>query len=826
MLREFLQDLRYGLRAMRQHRAFAATAILILSLGIGANATVFSLLRTLFHQPPPLVQAPDELVGVVRIRPDSQSRWHCYPTYRYYRDHDRTLDGLAAYDASGIALTVGVGNDNLQAEGWLVSDNYFEVLGIQPVVGRGFAADEGRIPGQSPVAWISHGFWQRRFGGEPGVVGREVRLNGHRFAIIGVAPAGFRGISPLDSTPDLWLPLTMQPLLWQDASALRHVPGDHTWWLQLIGRLPATTGLEQAAAEIRSLTRQIVEDQPQLHRDQQAALTRQIRYSSGARAGLLELFELLGGAVVLVLMVAGANIAILLLARASTRGREMGLRVALGAKPGRLRRQLLTESLLLALAGGLGGFLLASWSTDLAARLMPYAPAGDFTPDADVLGFSLALAAATAALFSLAPAVRVGRRDVAATLDLGRSGAPGRSFLRGALVVSQVAASIVLLSGAALLARSAWRAQAVDPGFAAADRLLVQVDLSRHGYGKAAGQRLIAAAIEGLAALPGVGAASSTSTVPFELFWDDVVQAEGVEPPPGQEGFTAQIITVGPGYFSTLAIPLLAGRELDRRDAGRSPPVAVVNRAAAQAVWGSPVPTALGETLLYGSPPERYTVVGVVGDTAVSQLGGPPSPQVYFSVLQEYSPEVTFVLHGRSDATAPAASAAAATPLSAAARRELLRLAPGLAFSKVEPLAEVLARQIGPYRNAGLLVGLFAALALALASSGLFGVLSYLVNQRRREIGVRVALGASRRRIARAVVWRGLRLTALGIAVGAVAAAATSRLWASLLYGVEPMDPVAAIAAALLLLAVAWAASLIPAHRASRVQPTAVLRQE
>lgn len=816
MLNDLSQDLRYGIRTLIQSPRFTLVAILILTLGIGANTTIFTLVNALFFQQPAEVAAPDQLVRVHK-HIEGRPAWWSYPDYVFYRDHSRTLAGVAAYDPDGLVVTADLGaggRTSLTAS--YVSANFFDLLGTRPAAGRSFRPDEGETPGTAPVVMLSHGLWRRSFGAQQDALGATVRLNGHPFTVIGVAPAGFRGASAVETPPDVWVPITMQPVLNPGTGDfLRRVEGETITWLQVLGRLAEGVGHEAAQEEMHALTTALGEQYAGWFREGQGVeLLHHFQYRPQVRSRLLGLTRLLAAVVGLVLTIAGANVAILLLARASARRKDLGVRLAIGAGRGRIIRQLLVESLLLALAGGLGGYALAAEAAELAARTMPYTFSVSFAPDLRVLGFTLAVAVAAAVVFGVAPALQASRTDVISVLKQSDASS-GRSYLRDGLVVAQVALSIVVVTGAMLFIRSLRTAESVDLGYETEHRLLIAMNLGNHGYENEDAGLVIEQALERLAALPGVKSATTTLLAPFRGSWSSTLSAaNGIELEEGEELETMRN-AVGPAYFETMGIPLLAGHGFRAGDREGAPSVAVINEAAAATFWPGRDP--LGQTITWrGDDQEPTTVIGVARNVQHYELGESPLPLVYQPTMQGHRRRVNFLLHTTGDPMA----------LSRPAQEAIHALDPDIAFSTIQTMEETVERVLGPYRVGATLVSLFGLLALVLAAAGLYGVLSYLVVQRTRTIGIQMALGASRQRVARNVVARGLRLTIFGAILGIAAAFAASTLVASFLYGISPRDPLSYLTVPLILAAVACLASWLPAQRAARIHPMQALREE
>lgn len=810
----WLRDLRYGARGLARAPGFTAVTVLILALGIGANSTMFTLVSSLFLEPPPGVSEPDRLVRITRANERTSSGSLSYPDYLYYRENNSVLSGLAASSFRSVDVMLHGDFGDMQAEAMLVSGNYFDVLGVRPALGRDFLPEEADLSGARPVAIISHGLWTRALGADPQIVGRELELNGERFSVIGVAPEAFRDINPLGTAPDLWTPIALQPAVLPTGSdMLRRVPGERQVWLQGIARLAEGVGLEAARSNLSALARQLEENYREWNEGQGIAVNENFQYVPAVRSRLIGLTRLLVSVTAMILLIACANLAILLLARASTRERELGVRRALGAGRGQVVRLLVTEGLVLAALGGLAGLTIAAWISEAAAALLPVSLQAPVRPNAGVVAFTLILCLLTTLLFALAPAWTVSRADVADVMR-GAGRVTRSSPLRSTLVVVQIGLAIVLVSGAALFLRSFATAQSVDVGFEIEDRAIVSFNLRPRGYSEEEGQRFIRDALARVQALPGVESATTTRMVPFGGgVWTGGFEAEGVEPPAGEEAFDAGFNAVGPDYFRTLGIPILAGRGFTESDDARAPPVVVVNQALADMVWPGESP--LGKVVGRGAD-YRFTVVGLARDANYYDLGEDPQPQLYLAVLQYYQPRVNLVAKAGRDAA----------DLIRPIRAELRSLDSQLIISGARTLEEVFADTLGSYRVLATLVSVFGALALLLAAVGLYGVLSYLVSQRTRELGVRIALGARRPQVVGLVLGRGLRLAVLGVVGGAVIA--WSAAWAvrGFLFGITPHDPVSFVAVPFMLMAVAALAAYLPARRAASIDPMQAIRHE
>ena len=823
-MRTLWQDIRFGARTLLKSPGFTLVAVASLAVGIGANTTIFSLVNAALLRPLPLVRDESRLVDVNRTRPNGDRFAQVsYPDYLYFRDHADVFDGLAAYDFTPLSLSAG--GEAERVRGMLASANYFDVMGVKPARGRFLLPDEDRAPGGAGVAVISHQLWQRRFGGGE-VVGRQVSINGHPFTVVGVAPEGFK--SPfIYLAPDVYLPLTAQAQAMPGSDLL----GDRgAGWLGLRGRLKDGASVEQAQATLSVLAGQLQTEFADVERGQGASV-RPIGHVPGeVRSAVVGFMLTLSVVVGLVLLVACANVAGMQLARAFARRREVAIRTALGATRGRVVRQLLTESLLLFLVGGGLGTLLAVWMNDL---LMAFRPAGtlavEFNLDVDwrVLSFTLAVSLLTGLVFGLAPALTASNPDVSATLkDAAPRGGGRASRLRGAFVVGQIAISMVLLVAAALCVQSLRSAARINTGFEAEGVYLATVDLSLQGYDETRGREFFRRLKERAAALPGIESATLARSVPLSgLAFGERVRVEGHEPPAGEPPPFVLSNTVDEDYLRTLKVPLLAGRDFRATDAEGAPRVAVINETMAARYFGGREAVGKHFTLL-AAPTLRgvgrredvgVEVVGVVADGRYYTLGEAPQPFMYLPLAQNYGGMLTLHVRAPKDAAAP---------VLAAVRREASAVDPEVPLTGVMPMTEAVGFSLIPLRLAATVVGALGLFGLLLAALGVYGVVAYTVGSRTREIGIRVALGAQAGDILRLFMRHGVVLAAVGVCLGTAGALALTRFLASLLYGVSATDPVAFAVVALVLAAVALVACLVPARRATKVDPMVALRYE
>jgi predicted permease len=815
MIADLWQDLRYGARTLMKRPGFTLVIVLTLALGIGANTTMFSLLDAMLFRPLPGVAEADRIMQIGRALPRGGLGSISCPDYRDYRAQNSTFAGIAADSAEQFHL--GADNVAIRVKGALVSGNYFDVFGVRAAQGRLLQPSEAEVEGANPVAVISERLWRKEFGAEP-VVGKTISLNSYPYTIIGVA-AEFNGTVRLKERTDVWIPMTM----WRQGNPLMARSGVN--WLtslgsnlMVYGRLKPGAPMEQAQADLSTIAKRLGQTYPERNVKQGLQVVAGFGMSPRDRQEIGLLICVLFGVVVIVLLIACANIAGLTLARAAARRKEMGVRLALGAGRFRLARQLLTESAMLALLGGALAIVVALWLTYWIRAALPdetrdAAAQIGFTPDWRVLSFTAGLSLATGLLFGLAPALQSSKTDLIPALkDSGGSyGHRGGGRLRGVLVVVQIALSLVLLISAGLCAQTLRNAQAVDVGFATENVLTAKLDLERQNYSEAQGREFYRRLLERAGSLPGAQAASLSLNTQLSRRGRSVFIAVGNQP---QLDVSYNVVT--PGHLDAAGIPLLLGRQFSERDDARSPRVAVINETFARQVWPDENPVGKFFKMRPRADNQSVEVVGVARDAKGLSLIDDAPLAAYFPLAQQYSGEMT--LHLRA-ATKPEL-------LIAALRQEIRALDPKLPVYDVKPLEQYRRDYFFIKRfQAALIVG-FGLLALALASLGLYGALSYNVARRTQEIGVRMALGARTGDVLRLVVGQGIRLIAIGLALGLAGAFAAARVLKSLLYGVSATDPLTFIVIPSLLTLVALLACWIPARRATKVDPMITLRCE
>lgn len=844
------QDLRYGVRMLLRSRAFTAIAVLSLALGIGANTALFSLVDAVLLKTLP-VKKPNELVlfnwlggprglsrgimGSTKTDPATGMRTSTsfsYLTFERFRDNNDTLSDVFAF-APLHQLNVSVDGQPEIATGQLVSGGYYPGLGVRATMGRTIAPDDDKA-GAQPVAVITHRYWQHRFGQDPEAVGKTVNINNVSFTIVGITPSEFMGASQVGWSPDLSIPFSMQPQVSPHDASLN---GPWFWWLQIMGRLNPGVTTEQAAASFESIFQQSAQE------GWDAALARfppqgqaqnsaprdvpSLRGASGSQ-GMTELrsaysqpLTILMAIVGFVLLIACANVANLLLARAATRQKEIAVRLALGASRWRLVRQLLTESLLLAIFGGAAGVLFAYLGKDMLLTLRPWGGGAlgvDLKIDLPVLGFTIAVSLATGLLFGLAPALRATKVDLTPALkDNARSVTGGsRSLLTKSLIIVQVAMSLVLLVGAGLFVRTLRNLQNVDLGFNRENLLLFNVEPGLNGYDRPNMAQLYRRMTERLEAVPGVRSAT-VSLIPLLSGQAQTrgidVQGHASQP---NDNNDAKVNTVGAHFFETIEMPILLGRGLSARDEETSPRVAVINQMMARKYFGDENP--LGRRFGFGGPETsgQIEIIGVTRDAKYTDMRSQTEPTVYLPYLQSIPRQATFIVRTSGDASA----------MTASIREAVHEVDTNLPLFGIKTQSQQADESLVQERLFATLSSFFGVLALLLACIGLYGVMSYGVARRTNEIGIRMALGATATRVTRMVMRETMLVVGIGVAIGLGAAVATTRLVAAMLFGLAPTDPLTVSLAVLLMLGVAALAGYIPARRAARVDPMIALRYE
>jgi predicted permease len=815
------RDLRFGVRALIKAPAFTAAAMLSLALGIGVNTTIFTVINSLFLNPLPVDRA-SELVTVYTIDANNSGSSLgtllpvSFPNYKDFRDTNSVFSSLAAY---GFPLPVGLstGGEPDQAFLELVTGNYFSTLGVRPAAGRLFGPAEDRAPGASPVIVLSHDCWLRRFGGTD-VSGRSVTINGTPFSVIGVAPEGFHGVNSLFG-PDGWVPTMMYREV---------LPSAFRTWIDerralvfsLAGRLKPGVTIDQARANLTAVAKSLEQTYPAPNRGRTVTLRplAEATVFPAIRGALV-----LGGTVMmvivgLVLLIACSNVANLLLARATSRSQEIAVRLALGAPRSRLVQQLLTESVLLGVMGGALGLLVARWSLSVIVASRPPVIAANFVElhlDGRVLIFTFGISLVTGLLFGLAPALQAAGVSVVGALKDNTRGAGRRrrTFgLANLLIIGQVALSLIALITAALFMRSSQAASKIDPGFDTDHVAVIGLSPGQQGYEQGRAEQFYQELTTHVQALPGVRKVSLATNLPLFGFLQRSVFIEGREQDPNAAPILTTSNVIGPGYFETESIPLLRGRDFTDADRAGALPVAIVNEAMAHRYW--PGEEALGKRFRFYTEQAYRQIVGVAKTVKYGTLGEAPQAAAYAPLGQSYSDSVVLYVRAQGD---PAA-------LIEPVRREIRRIDPQMPIQNPQVVKTVIAQSLWAVKFGAALLGVFGVLALVLACVGLYGVMSYTVGQRTREIGLRMALGASPWTAMTLVLRQGMTLVGLGVVIGVMGGRAVSQYIAALLYG-SANDATSFAGASLALLVVAALASLLPARRASRVDPIVALRE-
>ncbi|HEV2915193.1 MAG TPA: ABC transporter permease [Pyrinomonadaceae bacterium] len=814
MMSTFWQDLRYGARMLLRKPGFTLVAVITLALGIGANTAIFTVVNAVLLRSLPYPQ-PEQLVriGGTNLQRNKTLGTMSPQDFYDWRDRNTVFESIAAYDSWSPSLT-GTGEPERLAAG-RVSASFFNVLKSEPALGRSFLPTEEQR-GNQMVAVLSYGLWQRRFGADPKIVGRQIMLNSVGYTVVGVMPRDFE--SPQFSgigfeQPELWAPFA--PDLTQWSRSGRAVDA-------AIARLKAGVSLEQAQAEMHLIARQLQQQYPEENAGEDVSLASLHGQLVGKIRSALLVFLV---AVGFVLLIACANVANLLLARAAARQREMAIRTALGAGRYRIVRQLLTESLLLSALGGLLGLLLALWATDYLVALgsdsIPRL--GSIGLDLRVLSFTTALTFLTGIAFGLAPAISTSNPDLNETLKEGgrtSTGGAGRQRVRSLLVVSEIALSLLLLIGAGLLIKSFMRLQRVDPGFDPRNVLSMSIFLPGTKYPEESQHVAFFDQLdERAASLPGVEAVGMVSNLPVSGNFDTVsFYIEGQPVPAPANVPDVERYTINSDYFRAMGIPLLSGRPFGAQDRADAPAVAIIADTAARRFWPNESP--IGKRIKLGSldNPERpwISIVGVVGDVRHYGLDIAPEPQLYLPHRQNPTQFMTLVVRSTGNPEGQIA----------AVREQVWAIDRDQPVFNIKPMESFVAESIAPRRFTMLLLGLFATVALVLAIIGLYGVMSYAVTQRTHEIGVRMALGAQGSDVLKMIVGHAMTLVMIGVVTGLVAAFALTRVISSFLYGVSATDAWTFVAVPLLLCAVAAAASYLPARRATKVDPMVALRYE
>lgn len=811
-------DIRYAVRMLLKSPAFLVVAFLAIALAIGVNTTIFGVVNTLLLRPLPVGHSK-ELVQIYTQDARNGRAPNSYLNYRDFAEENTVFSGMAAYQFVPLGFANGTETTNIFAQ--MVSGNYFSLLQVVPILGRGFSPEEDSTPNAYPVTVLSHRFW-KKIGGDEDIIGKTVTLNGRKFTVIGVAPANFCG-TDVGVSPDLWVPMAMRAWV---------TPGTQDWYenrralmLNLIARLKPNVSASEAEAQMKTVALQLRDAYPEFNEDRTVALVSLEAAKTQSFAGpgnenaIQNVSVLLLVAAGSILLIACANLANLLLARATTRQREMAVRLALGAGRGRIVRQLLTESVLLALLGGIGGVILAYWLGDVLLALVPAMPlplALDPSPDLRVLSYAFLLALISGVIFGSAPAFQMARWDLTQGLRERAStgaGTGSRWNVRNILVVAQIAVSLLLLIGSGLFLKAFHKAQAIDPGFRTKDLGLITIDLNLAGYNSARSLQTVRDVLEKLRHNAQVLGADAGEWIPLGFGGvGKTIFVEGRDSASELNRRFANAGAITPGYFDTLGISFLKGRKFTEADMKKSAAhVAIINEAMARQLW--PGEDAIGKRFRFFQS-EPLEIVGLTKDVKASSIGETPTAMVYLPLTEAPKGAITIFIH----------TAGAPGPMLMEAHRLVRNIDTQIPISYEKTIADHMAFALWPSWMGAVLLGAFGLLALILASMGVYGVMAYSVSQRTRELGIRIALGAQASQVVRLVLRQGMGIAVVGLFIGLLAAFMATRLLVALLYGVNPNDPLVFCSVTILLALAAYAACYFPARRVVKINPVIALR--
>ena len=816
MIDTWISDVRFAVRLLVRSPVFTATAALSLAIGIGANATIFSVGSALLLRQLPGLSGADRLVDIGRVSPGAAFDTVSYPNYADIRDRVTTLSGVFAHQIEPTPMSLRGEAEAERVYGALVSGNYFPVLGTTPFAGRLLRPEDDKIGAGNPVAVLSYDLWTRRFASDEHIVGQSIVINGYPFTVVGIAPRGFQGTTVLKG--DLWVPLAVLTQAMPDRNAALFSSRGATW-LFMGGRLEDGVRLQQADAEVAAIAAALQQEHP----DTNGTMTFRASALSvlpGMTNMLAGFIGLLMGIVTLLLLITCVNLAGMLLARGAGRTREIAVRIAIGAGPRRVMRQLLTETAVLFVVAGLAGLVLSRWLTGLLLALLPQLPVPlsvEITTDWRVLLFTIVISLVAAVLCGLAPAVQARRTCLVSSL---RSDAldrrPARLRLRNVFVVAQVTMSIVLVIAAGLFVRALERAASAPTGFDQRNVEVVSLDLSLGRLTAQTGRDFARDLLERVRTQPGVASAAIAVDLPLDggRMGFGAVRVPGSPAAARDGGIDADWNVVEPGFFRTLGIGLLKGRDFEAHDTATAPAVAIVNDAFARAAWPgeNPIGRQMQTDTSEGNRP--VTVVGVAEDARFMSAAEAAEPYIYVPLSQVYQGRIHLLVKTSGASVLPQV-------------RALVRsMNPNLPVTEALPLSDITALNTIPQRIAAAIAGTLGVVGLLLAAMGIYGVTSYAVSRRTREIGIRIALGAASRDVMRLLLWQGILLAGTGVVLGLAIAAAGSQVLQSLLYGISGMDPVTFGAACALFVAVALVATYVPARRALAVDPMVALRNE
>ncbi len=818
-----INDLKFAFRMLIKTPAFSVVAFLAIALGIGVNTTAFGIINTLLLKPLPVGHAA-ELVKVFTT--DSHMRGNqanSYLNFVDYKESNTVFSAIGGYAFAGMGMTRG--SETLNVAGLMVSGNYFDMLQVRPMLGRSFAPEEDTTPNGHPVVVLGYRFW-KKIGGDNGIVGSTITLNGRPFTVIGVTPPSFTGVD-VGFAPDMWVPLAMHE--WINPTGQLWFEKRRALFLNIIARLKPGVTVSQAEAQMKTVAHQLEQAYPDVNKDRSIKL---MSLESAKAQGLggpgneniaENISVLLLVAAGSILLIACANVANLLLARATTRQRELAVRLALGAGRGRLIRQLLTESILLALLGGLGGIVLAYWLGDLLLSLIPPTPvplALDPQPDARVISFAFGVALISGAIFGLAPALQTARWNLTQGLReraiATGGGAASRWSLRNLLVIAQIAVSLLLLIGSALFLKAFHSAQAIDPGFRTDNLALLTIDPTLAGYDKVRGAQVARSILDQVRQDARVTSADLSQWVPLGFGGQGrTIMVDGRDVSDEHNRRLGNISPITSGYFETMGISLMRGRKISEQDCSSTAArVAVIDETAAEQFWPNEDP--IGRSFRFLVDNEPIEVVGIVRNSKALTLGETPVPMIYIPFVDLPDGGITLFVH----TSAPPA------PVLNDVHQIVRKIDMHIPITYEKTIRDHLAFALWPSWMGALLLGSLGVLALVLASMGVYGVMAYSVSQRTRELGIRMALGAQARQVLQLVLQQGMTLAGIGLLIGLVTAFASTRLIGALLYGVNPNDPAIFVGVTCVLALAALAACYLPARRAVKIDPIIALRFE
>jgi macrolide transport system ATP-binding/permease protein len=813
-LETLARDIRYGLRMMIKNPGFTMVAIITLALGIGANTAIFSIVNALLLRPIPGVAEPERLVQIGRTRENGVFDSLSYPDYLDYCEQNTVFSGVAVYSTTPLHLsnaeTEGAAE---RVRGELVSGSYFNTLGVKATLGRTLIPADDTASGANPIAVIGYGLWQRRFGADTSIVGKRINLDARPFTVVGVVTEGFEG-TVVGGGAEVWLPITS----FAQAGRYQNMKQDRgAQWIEGFARLKPGVTVQQAQAEMTNIAQRLARAYPETNAKVSARVAPHFGMWPDDRADAQQFTELLLLAAGFALLVACANIANLLFARATARQKEIGVRLALGAGRAHIVRQLLTESLLLSLLSGLAGLFVARLVSDFIMRFWtPKSYHGlqtslDLGLDAHVLTFAFVVSLATGIAFGLVPAWQAARTDLLPVLKDGTAGgrAPRQDRLRGVLIVGQIALSLVVLVGAGLCVRTLHNARSINRGYNVDHVLTAEVDLGKQGYNEERGRSFYQQLIERVQVLSGVETVSLAARSPLSAQQYTGVRAEGL--PENSPPTVVRFNVVSPRHLETIGLQLLQGRDFNALDTAQAPRVAIINQALARRLWGEQNPLGKG---FQGK--QRIEIIGVVNDARYGSVLQPPPLHIYFPVRQQYRSGLALHVKTSGDPTS----------LIAAVQLEVRKMDPNLPIFNMRTLAAQFDQVLASQRVAAALISSLGLLALLLAGIGLYGVMAYAVSQRTREIGIRMALGAQGGDVRKLIVRRGMALALMGVTLGLLASFALTRMLKSLLFGVSATDPATFVVITVILLIVALLACWIPARRATKVDPIRALHFE